>query len=175
MDPESPPRAGLTGPSSKGPPAIWRPIDELHKGGSDKARIFRPWVARVPLMPTPDQTRGAEYWITFDVLETEAAELEEATGVGYDERVAGVITQDPSDGTAMVAFQVRARAMMLPLRAPKKLSTLSAAPQSLVPRIDWQSRLRGSGMQRSPRRRHPGRGQPHHRPSRSCRCRTSGC
>jgi HEPN domain-containing protein len=44
----------------------------------------------------------------FDVLESEAPELEEATGVEYDERVGGVLTQEPSDGTATVAFQVQA-------------------------------------------------------------------
>jgi hypothetical protein len=51
-----------------------------------------------------NDTRG-EYWVTFDVLESEAAQLEGATG-GADDRVGGVVTQEPSDGTAMVVFQV---------------------------------------------------------------------
>jgi HEPN domain-containing protein len=47
-----------------------------------------------------------EYWVTFDVLETEAKALEDATGVGAHDRVGGVVTQEPSDGTAMVVFEV---------------------------------------------------------------------
>jgi hypothetical protein len=47
---------------------------------------------------------AGEYWVTFDVLETEARQLEDATGA--DDRVGGVITQEPSDGTATVVFQV---------------------------------------------------------------------
>jgi HEPN domain-containing protein len=46
-----------------------------------------------------------EYWVTFDVLETEAQHLEDAT-VSADDRVGGVVTQEPSDGTASVVFQL---------------------------------------------------------------------
>lgn len=45
-----------------------------------------------------------EYWVTFDVLETEARRLEDVAS--DDDRVGGVVTQEPSDGTAMVVFQV---------------------------------------------------------------------
>jgi hypothetical protein len=50
------------------------------------------------------EPRG-EYWVTFDVAEEEAAALEDATGRG-DDRVGGVITKEPSDGTALVVFEV---------------------------------------------------------------------
>jgi hypothetical protein len=46
-----------------------------------------------------------EYWVTFEVLETEAGALEGATAAA-DDRVGGVVWQEPSDGTAMVVFNV---------------------------------------------------------------------
>lgn len=49
-----------------------------------------------------------EYFISLDVLATEAQRLEDATGVKWDGRVGGVITKEPSDGSAYVVFQVRA-------------------------------------------------------------------
>jgi hypothetical protein len=48
-----------------------------------------------------------EYWVSFDFDEDEARRLEDATGA-FDERIGGVITKEPSDGTANVVFQVRA-------------------------------------------------------------------
>jgi hypothetical protein len=52
--------------------------------------------------------RSGEYFISFDVLDREAPALQDATGVKWDERVGGVITKEPSDGSAYVVFQVRA-------------------------------------------------------------------
>ncbi len=52
--------------------------------------------------------RLREYFISLDVLDTEAERLEHATGVKWDERVGGVVTKEPSDGSASVVFQVRA-------------------------------------------------------------------
>jgi hypothetical protein len=48
-----------------------------------------------------------EYWITLDFLDSEAHEVEQATG-SVDQRVGGVVTREPSDGTAMVVFQIEA-------------------------------------------------------------------
>jgi hypothetical protein len=52
--------------------------------------------------------RLGEYFISLDVLDIEARRLEDATGVKWDERVGGVITKEPSDGSAHVVFQVPA-------------------------------------------------------------------
>jgi len=48
-----------------------------------------------------------EYWITLDFLESEARELEEAT-ISADERVGGVVTRVPSNGSATGVFQIKA-------------------------------------------------------------------
>jgi hypothetical protein len=48
-----------------------------------------------------------EYWVTLDFLDSEARALEEATGYG-DDRVGGVVTSEPSNGTAIVVFQIEA-------------------------------------------------------------------
>ncbi|HEV3071848.1 MAG TPA: hypothetical protein VGY76_10545 [Solirubrobacteraceae bacterium] len=48
-----------------------------------------------------------EYWVTFDFLDSEARELEEATA-SADERVGGVVTSEPSNGSATAVFQIEA-------------------------------------------------------------------
>lgn len=49
----------------------------------------------------------AEYWITMRIPDTDAVALEQAQDIEHDDRVAGVIWQEPSDGSAIVAFQIR--------------------------------------------------------------------
>ncbi len=49
-----------------------------------------------------------EYWVTMTIPEADAAALEKAVGVEPDDRVGGVIWHEPSDGLAIVAFQIRA-------------------------------------------------------------------
>jgi hypothetical protein len=48
-----------------------------------------------------------EYWVTLDFLNSEARRLEDATG-HYDERVRGVVTSEPSDGSPTAVFQIEA-------------------------------------------------------------------
>src|SRR5450755_1485083 len=50
----------------------------------------------------------AEYWVTMSVRDIYARALDDATDVEYDDRVAGVISEEPSEGFAVVAFQIRA-------------------------------------------------------------------
>jgi hypothetical protein len=45
-----------------------------------------------------------EYWVTFDVLETEAKALENAAGASVHDHIGGVVTQEPSDGFDVVAL-----------------------------------------------------------------------
>jgi hypothetical protein len=47
-----------------------------------------------------------EYWVTFIVLDDDALALERALHEDPDERIAGVIREDPNEGTAMVAFRI---------------------------------------------------------------------
>lgn len=48
-----------------------------------------------------------EYWVTASIRDTDARAIEAAAHLEYDARVAGVIVDEPSNGFALVAFQVR--------------------------------------------------------------------
>lgn len=48
-----------------------------------------------------------EYWVTASVRDAYAQAIEAAAHLEYDARVAGVIVGEPSNGFALVAFQVR--------------------------------------------------------------------
>jgi hypothetical protein len=50
----------------------------------------------------------AEYWVAMSVRDVDARALDDATHAEYDDRVAGVIFEEPSEGFALVAFQIRA-------------------------------------------------------------------
>lgn len=56
----------------------------------------------------------SEYWVTIRVPEVDATALEKAVEIQHDERVAGVIWEEPSDGSAIVAFQIRAPSQVEP-------------------------------------------------------------
>src|SRR6202000_964342 len=73
-----------------------------------------------------------EYWITFRVSDADAAALDDATHVEYDERVRGVIRDKRNEGVAMVVFQVRA-----PVEQPGEVSL---APYNEA--LDAYSKLR---------------------------------